>query len=123
MSPLSFSLSRRAKSFHYAGAGILRLVREEANARIHLLAVLVVIAVGSWLRLSVHEWALAVLAIAMVWSAEALNSAIERLCNVVSPEHHPMIGAAKDLAAAAVLIAALGAAVVGGLLVWAHARA
>lgn len=113
-------LCKRAKSFHHAGAGILRLVREERNAQIHLLATVVVAMAGAWMHLSVVEWCLVILAIVLVWAAEAMNSAIERVCDVVSREQHPMIGAAKDLAASAVLIVAIGALLVGVLLVSTH---
>lgn len=111
-------LCKRAKSFCHAAAGIVRLVREERNAQIHLLATLVVALAGAWMRLSAGEWCLVILSVVLVWAAEAVNSAIERVCDVVSPEQHPLIGAAKDLAAAAVLIVAFGALLVGVILVW-----
>lgn len=113
-------LTTRARSFFCAGAGIVRLVREERNARIHLLATLVVVAAGCGLHLSAVEWALIVLAIVAVWAAEAMNSAIERIADVVSPGHHPMIGAAKDLAAGGVLVVAVGAFVVGMIVLFSH---
>lgn len=115
MSSDSSYLRGRARSFFHAGAGLGRLVREEKNAQIHLAATAIVIAAGLWARLSAIEWSMIVLAIVMVWAAEAANSALERIADVVSPSRHPMIGAAKDLAAAAVLVVALGATVVGCL--------
>jgi len=98
----------------------MRLVREEKNAQVHLLATLVVIVAGYGLGLSAVEWALIVLAIVAVWSAEAMNSAIERIADVTSPEQHPMIGAAKDMAAGGVLVVALGALVVGMIVLFSH---
>ena len=91
----------------------MRLLREEKNARVHAVATAFVILVSVLLRLSRLEWAVLALAVAGVWAAEAMNSAIERLANVVSPLPHPLVGAAKDLAAASVLFAAIGAVVVG----------
>lgn len=120
MAWISSYLSTRARSFLYAGSGVLRLVREEKNAQIHLLATLVVVVSGYWLNLSAVEWALIVLAIVAVWAAEAMNSAIERIADVVSPGQHPMIGAAKDLAAGGVLVVALGAVVVGMIVLFSH---
>jgi len=76
--------------------------------------------IGAVLPLSRLEWAILALAIAGVWAAEAANSAIERLATLVSPAPHPLIGAAKDLAAASVLVAAVGALVVGGLVFYPH---
>jgi diacylglycerol kinase len=99
---------------------VLLLVREEKNARLHALAAAVVIVVGLWVGLAVTEWALIALTIAAVWGAEAANSAVERLADVVCPERHPGIGATKDLAAASVLLVSLGALVVGALVFGSH---
>jgi diacylglycerol kinase len=120
MSLVSSYLRGRGRSFFHAGSGLVRLVREEKNAQVHLLATLVVAVAGAWVRLSAMEWSTIVLCIVMVWAAEAANSALERVADVVSKEHHPMIGAAKDFAAAAVLVVALGAALVGGLVFYPH---
>lgn len=120
MSLIVTYLRGRGRSFYHAGAGLGRLVREERNAQIHLLATFVVVAVGAWARLSATEWSVIVLCIAMVWAAESANSALERVADAVSKEHHPLIGAAKDLAAGAVLVVALGAVVVGCLVLGPH---
>jgi diacylglycerol kinase len=120
MSLVSSYLRGRGRSFFHAGSGLVRLVREEKNAQIHLLATMVVAIAGVWVRLSAMDWSVIVLCIALVWAAEAANAALERVADVVSTQHHPMIGAAKDLAAAAVLVAALGAALVGGLVFYPH---
>lgn len=100
-------------NFRYAFRGVYILLRDERNAWIHLAAALAVIGAGAWLGLSRTEWLVVVVVIAAVIAAEAFNSALERLCDRVSTEHHPLIGEAKDLAAGAVLITALGAAVAG----------
>ena len=103
----------RARSFVHAFRGIGVLVSEEHNAWIHAAMTVLVIALGFALDVSHLEWALLALAIGLVWSAEALNTAIEWLCDVASPEHHPLVAKAKDVAAAGVLLAALAAAAAG----------
>jgi len=106
---------RRLKSFAYALHGVAVLVRTQPNARIHLLATILVCVAGGYVGLSRVEWLWIVVAIVLVWSAEAFNTALEQLADSLHPEWHPGIGRAKDVAAAAVLIAALGAAVIGVL--------
>jgi len=90
------------------------------NAWIHALATIVVIAGGVFFELERYEWTAVVFAIVAVWTAEALNTAFERLCDVASPDFHPLVEQAKDVAAGAVLIAAVGAAAVGGLVFLPH---
>lgn len=107
------------RSFRYAFAG-LRVLASERNARIHAVATVVVAALAIALRLPPLETAALALAVTLVWVAEALNTAVERLADVVSPQYHAMIGAAKDVAAGAVLLAALGACVVGVAVFAAH---
>jgi len=106
-------LTGRLRSFRYAGRGLARLLGEP-NARIHALAAVLAVALGAFVRLSTTEWALVALAIALVFSAEAVNTAVESLADAAVPERHPLVGTAKDLGAAAVLLAALGAVAVGG---------
>jgi diacylglycerol kinase (ATP) len=101
------------KSFRNAFRGIAALLASQRNARIHALATVAACAAGAWLGIGRHEWCWIVLAIAAVWTAEALNTALELLADAVHPESHPLVGKAKDAAAAAVLIAAIGAAVIG----------
>ena len=108
-----FSLAARARSFGHAFRGVAALVASQHNAWIHAVATLVVVALGLALGVSRLEWALLALAIAAVWTAEGLNTALEWLCDVASPERHPLVGRAKDVAAASVLIAAAGSALVG----------
>ena len=107
-------LSSRLRSFGHAFRGLKVLLQTQPNARIHAVATVLVVAAGALLRISSMEWVLIVLAIAGVWTAEALNTAIEFLVDLVSPDPHPLAGKAKDVAAGAVLIAAIGSAVIGG---------
>lgn len=108
-----FSFKARTRSFVYAWQGIKSLVIGEHNARIHLFATVCVVVAGGLLRLSTLEWAVVALCIGGVFMAEALNSAVEALCDKVSPDYDPLIGKAKDLAAGAVLLFVGGAVVAG----------
>ena len=83
------------------------------NAYLHALATVIVIILGFVVGLSANEWRWIVLAVIVVWAAEAFNTAFEFLCDVASPEFHPLVEKAKDVAAAAVLICALGALIIG----------
>ena len=112
----AFSMKARARSFRYAFKGVATLLREQHNARIHLLAAALVIALAAYLEVNRVEWAVLLLCIALVWMAEALNSAMEYLCDAAVAKEHPLIGKAKDAAAAGVLVCALVAAVIGGLI-------
>ncbi|HEY6948681.1 MAG TPA: diacylglycerol kinase family protein [Gemmatimonadales bacterium] len=115
-----FSVAARARSFRYAARGVETLLRSQHNAWIHTAASVAVVGLGFAVGLSRLEWCLVVLAMAAVWSAEAVNTACEALCDVVSPEVHPLVERAKDLAAGAVLLAAGGALVVGLLVFGPH---
>ena len=107
---------RRLHSFRYAFGGLWLLLSAEVNMRIHALATVVVIAAGLWRGLSAERWALLVLAIGTVSTAEALNTALERLADLCSGgKYHPLVKVIKDVAAAAVLIAAIVSVVVGAL--------
>lgn len=100
-------------SFQYAFRGIADLIRTERHGRFHAVAAIVVITAGLLLHLSACEWIAVILCISLVASLEAMNTAIEHLTNLVSPDYHPLAGRAKDVAAGAVLLAATGAAAVG----------
>lgn len=110
-----FSLRARLGSFVFAARGLRHMVRREHNARLHLAASLAVVGAGVTLRVSAEDWRWLVLAIAMVWLAEAFNTAIETLCDRVNPEFDPAIGRVKDVAAGAVLVASIAAALIGVL--------
>jgi diacylglycerol kinase (ATP) len=114
-----FSIGARLRSFVYAGRGV-RFMLSDHNAWIHALATVVVLLAGAYFGLDRYEWIAVVVAIVAVWTAEALNTAFERLCDVASPDFHPLVEQAKDVAAGAVLIAAVGAAAVGGLVFLPH---
>ena len=100
------------KSFGYAFKGMLIAVREEQNMRIHVVAIGVVTICGIYLSLSAIEWAVIALTIGFVISLEMVNSAIEAIVDHVSPEYHKEAGRIKDLAAGAVLVAAIVATVI-----------
>ncbi len=115
-----FSFTARLHSFRYALTGLRTLLLTQHNAWIHAAATVVVVAAGLVLGLSRAEWCWLVLAMALVWMAEALNTALEFLADAVTQEFHPLILQAKDVAAAAVLIAAIGALVIGLLVFGPH---
>lgn len=106
-------LRRRIDSFGYAFTGIWQMLITQHNVWIHLIATVAVVAAGVALRLSTADWIHVIIAIALVWSAEAINTAFEFLCDVASPEFHPLVEKAKNIAAAAVLICAVAAACIG----------
>ncbi len=107
-------MSRRFRlvSFADAARGIRALLLEP-NARVQAFAALVVVALGVWLGVGRRDWALLVLAIGLVLSGEAANTALEALADRVAPDRHPLVAKAKDVAAGAVLIAAVAAALMG----------
>ena len=106
-------MKNRLRSFKYAFRGIGTLLVTQMNARIHLIALILVVAAGLHVNLTAGEWALIALAIGMVLSAEAMNSALEFLADHTAPEWHDSVQKAKDLAAGAVLLAAACALAVG----------
>jgi diacylglycerol kinase (ATP) len=112
----AFSPTARLRSFIYAARGLRTLLASQHNAWIHTCAAVAVVALGFALNLPRLEWVALVLVIVSVFTAEALNTAVEFLCDVASPEYHPLVEKAKDVAAGAVLICAIGAVVVGGLI-------
>ncbi len=109
----SFSLGARIESFAHAFRGLALLLATQHNAWIHAAATVVICVLGGLLGITSGEWLAVVLAITAVWSAEAMNTAFEALCDRVSPEHHPLVQRAKDVAAGAVLVCAMGAATIG----------
>jgi len=116
--PLTFS--GRLRSIRFALQGISTMLRTQHNAWVHAAATVAVCALGLALGLSAGEWCCMVLACMAVWTAEALNTAFEFLTDVASPTFHPVAGAAKDVAAGAVLISAIGAIIVGLLVFGPH---
>jgi diacylglycerol kinase (ATP) len=118
-----FEFTGRIRSFRYAIVGILRMVRCQHNAWIHAVATVAAVLLGVLFRLSRFEWCWIVLAIAIVWTAEALNTAFEFLADAASPNFHPIIKDAKDVAAGAVLITAIAATIIGATIFWPHVAA
>lgn len=111
----TFLLRRFGQSFGHAFRGWITFLRREQNARIHAVAATAVIVAGLLWRIQPWEWVAVVLSMAGVLAAEMLNSALEALCDHLHPDLHPAIRQVKDLAAGAVLVAAVAALVVGGL--------
>src|SRR5688572_21089511 len=106
-------LRERYRSLGYAFRGLNTLGRTHHNARMHLGAAVVAVAGGWFVEFALVEWVLLTLTIALVFIAEAVNTAIEFLADVVMPDRHPLIEKSKDVAAAAVLLAAIASVVVG----------
>ncbi len=105
-------LAKRVDAFRHAGRGILEMLRGEPHARIHAAATVVVIAAGLGFGIDRYEWIAIALTVGAVWSLEAMNTAVEAICDLVSPEHHELVRRAKDAAAGGVLIAAIAAVTV-----------
>jgi diacylglycerol kinase (ATP) len=103
----------RLQSFVYAARGLASMLRDEPNAMIHLAATIAVIGLAAALGIPLEGWRWLIVSFALVWCAEAANTALERLADATSPDPHPLVGAAKDIAAGGVLIAATAAAAIG----------
>ena len=108
-------LAQRWRSVGFAWQGIKVVLATQANARIHALATVAVVLAGVYFQVSRLEWLALVAAIAWVWVAEALNTGLECVVDLVSPQHHPKAAQAKDVAAAGVLLASVAAVVVGAI--------
>lgn len=109
-------LRSRALAFRYAFSGWWFVIRTQRNAWIHALVSVLVILISLWLHLAARDWAVIVVAIAMVWTAEFLNTALEAVVDLASPQQHHLARVGKDVGAAAVLIAAVSAALIGLLI-------
>lgn len=112
-----FSIRKRVKSFYYAIAGIVDFFRKEHNAWIHLTATVAVTALAWWAKVSLQEAIALVIVVGLVWITEILNTCIERMADLITKEWHPGIKVVKDLAAGAVLVAAI-VAVITGLIIF-----
>ena len=106
-------LKKRINSFGYAFKGIFSLLKNEHNAWIHCMAIIAVTLAGLFFGINSVEWCIVILCFGMVLAAEGVNTAIERLVDLVSPDFHPIAGNVKDIAAGAVLICAVAAAIIG----------
>jgi diacylglycerol kinase (ATP) len=109
-------LKSRGRSFHHAFVGWWYVIRTQRNAWIHAVSSIAVISVGVWLQLDPKDWALIIIAIAMVWTAEFINTALEAVVDLASPEQHELARVGKDVGASAVLIAAGSASIIGLLI-------
>jgi diacylglycerol kinase (ATP) len=105
----------RSFAFRYAFSGWWFVIRTQRNAWIHAVATAAVLVMSFWLRLSLLEWAVILLAVAMVWLAEFLNTALEAVVDLASPQQHELAKVGKDVGAAAVLITAASSALIGFL--------
>ena len=111
-----FDWRRRLKSFIYAFEGWRHVLLTQHNAWIHAAISIVVFALAIWLQLPRVEWSILILTIMVVWMAEFFNTAIEAVVDMTAPEYRPLAKVAKDVAAAAVLVGALGAVIIGLLI-------
>lgn len=111
-----FSFRERLQSFPHAFHGLKIFFQREHNARIHLVLGIAALVVSAWLRIGRERFCIVVLTVAMVWAAEALNTVLEILVNMVSPDYSEAAKLAKDVGAAAVLIASFAAVAVGAIL-------
>jgi diacylglycerol kinase (ATP) len=109
-------VNSRIHAFRHAFRGWWHVLKTQQNAWIHSIVATLVILVSLWLRLPLHDWAIIILTIAMVFTAEFINTAIEAVVDLASPVHHPLAKVGKDVGAGAVLVAALAAALVGLLI-------
>jgi diacylglycerol kinase (ATP) len=120
--PKPFQFTGRIRSFRHAVTGLLRMIRCQHNAWIHAVTTAVVIGAAFFFHVSAAEWCWIILVISIVWTAEALNTAFEFLADAASPQFHPLVRDAKNVAAGAVLITAIAALVIGAIIFWPHLR-
>ena len=108
-----FSIADRVQSVRYAVKGIAYMLKTQHNAWLHLAITLAVFIVGWRLHIRPEDWRWLIVAIVLVWFAEAMNTAFEFVCDIVSPEFHLSVEKAKDIAAGGVLLCAAGTVVLG----------
>lgn len=110
------SLRRRLRSFVHAFSGWWFVLSTQPNSWVHAIISIGVLALGVWLQVSLLEWAVLLLTTMAVWMAEFFNTALEAVVDIASPEYHPLAKIAKDVAAAAVLVGAFCAVIIGLLI-------
>lgn len=108
-----FTIAARLRSVRFACRGVVTMLGSQHNAWLHAACTITVCVAATLCRVDRFEWGLIILAVIAVWTAEALNTALEFLCDVASPEFHPLIERAKDVAAGGVLLSAAGSVVIG----------
>lgn len=118
--PAMMGFTGRIRSFRFAFRGLATMLRSQRNAWIHAAATAAVCAASALFRIRGEEWCWIVLAVTGVWTAEALNTALEFLTDVASPQFHPLAAKAKDVAAGGVLVTAMGAVVIGLIVLGPH---
>ena len=116
MNKIKFFFVSRAHSFRHAFHGLWYVIRTQRNAWIHAVVTILVLLMALWLHLNLRDWAVLFLTIATVWTAEFINTALEAVVDLASPQQHPLAKVGKDVGAAAVLIASLAAILVGLLI-------
>ncbi len=118
-----FKISARLRSFVYAFSGLGFMLRTQHNAWLHAVASVAVVAAGLVLRVTAADWRWLIVAMAMVWVAETFNTAVEYVCDVVSPGYSQTVRHAKDIAAGAVLLCAFAALLIGVFTLWPYVEA
>lgn len=118
VTPQRLTLAARLKSFGYALAGIAFMLKTQHNAWLHGVATIGVIILAVYCDVSASDWRWLIVAMGMVWVGETINTAVEYVCDVVSPDYNHAVKHAKDIAAGGVLIAAIAALVIGVLTFW-----
>jgi diacylglycerol kinase (ATP) len=113
-------LDRKIRSIGYALKGIRIAWREEFNFRLEIILGVIAVMLSYFFHISAFEWLLVIASIGLVLSAEALNTALEELCDMLKPTHDPHVGKIKDLAAAGVFLASCAAALIGGIIFLPH---
>lgn len=113
-------MNRFLKSFQYAFKGIWLAIAEQRNLKIHICVAIVVVSAGFYFGISKGEWLAIVLAIGLVMTTELINTSIEHIVNLVSPQHQPRAGKIKDIAAGAVLVAVITSVVIGLIIFGRH---
>jgi diacylglycerol kinase len=109
---IGFVISR-IRSFKHAFAGLGYVLRTQKNAWLHTIATIIVISLALWLQIDPEGFAILILTIGIVWMAEFINSALEAVVDLASPQKHPLAKVGKDVGAAAVLIAAFSSVLIG----------
>ncbi|MGB4595047.1 MAG: diacylglycerol kinase family protein [Anaerolineaceae bacterium] len=113
-------LKTRQSSFGHAKDGLIHVIKTQQNAWVHFSITCFVLLISVWLGLSQLEWAAILLIIALVWMAEFLNTALEIIVDLASPEKHPLAKIGKDVGAGAVLITAMVSVIIGIIILGPH---
>lgn len=110
------------ESFYYAIVGVVSVFKSERNMKLHFFAALVVIILAVLMNVTPFEWAILVLTIFLVLAAETINTAIEKTVDLVTDNYHPLAEKAKNMAAGAVLLSAVNAVIIAGLIFWPYVK-